>query len=122
MSRKRLTAWVLVVAVGMAARITIAAPRNAVAELRAIVCCMEHCPDGRRPPMTPHRCCFVGSDATDPASTTTVSSLERPDAPALAVTIPAVSIEAPVRIVARLDLASLRAGPPGFLLTQKLRC
>ena len=43
-SRKRLTTWVLVLAVGMTARITIAAPRAAMAELRAISCCIAHCP------------------------------------------------------------------------------
>lgn len=121
-SRKRLTAWVLVVAVGMVARITIAAPRASIAELRALACCRAHCPDTPRPPMTPNRCCFVGSDAGQPASTVQGPSTERPPTAPLAILAPAPLAVTASGVPARRDLASLRAGPRGFPDTLKLRC
>ena len=123
MSRKRLTTWVLVLAVGMTARITIAAPRAAMAELRAISCCVAHCPSSKpRPAKMPHQCCAIDAAATDPAGTTTAPSLERPAlAPiALVAAMPVVTVPAP--IVIRLAGAALRAGPPGHVDTLKLRC
>ena len=123
MSRKRLTTWVLVLAVGMTARITIAAPRAAMAELRAISCCIAHCPSSKpRPAKMPHQCCSIDAAATDPAGTTTAPSLERPAlAPiALVAAMPVVTVPAP--IVIRLAGAALRAGPPGHVDTLKLRC
>jgi len=122
-SRKRLTTWVLVLAVGMTARITIAAPRAAMAELRAISCCVAHCPSSKpRPAKMPHQCCAIDAAATDPAGTTTAPSLERPAlAPiALVAAMPVVTVPAP--IVIRLAGAALRAGPPGHVDTLKLRC
>jgi hypothetical protein len=72
--------------------------------------------------MRPHRCCFVDAGATDPASTTVASSLERPAATAFA----------PAAGVARLPLdggtrlrthrIAGRAGPPPYLDTLRLRC
>ena len=122
MSRKRLTACVLVVAIGMVARTTVAAPKASTAELRALACCVAHCPDMPRRPMTPQRCCFVGSDAGHPASTVQAPSLERPSASLLAILSPASITVTRVRIAGRHDLASLRAGPSGFPDTLKLRC
>ena len=123
MSRKRLTTWVLVLAVGMTARITVAAPRATMAELRAISCCIAHCPTSKpRPAKMPHQCCSIDAAATDPAGTTTAPSLERPAlAPiALVAAMPVVTVPAP--IVIRLAGAALRAGPPGHVDTLKLRC
>jgi hypothetical protein len=111
---------ILTVAIG--ARITIAAPRTTVAELRATVCCMQHCPEGVRPPMRPHRCCIVSSDATDPASLTAVTSLERPDASPLALLPPGTPVIARATFAIHPAVVASRAGPPGFLETQKLRC
>jgi hypothetical protein len=121
-SRKRLTTWVLVLAVGMTARITVAAPRASMAEIRAIVCCMKHCPDEPRRPMTPHRCCSVESAADDPAGTTPAASLERPAATPLATLAAMPLLPAPTSRIALREAPPLRAGPPGFLDTQKLRC
>jgi hypothetical protein len=120
-SRKRLTTWVLVLAVGMTARITVAAPRATVAELRAISCCVAHCPTSKpRPAKMPHRCCAIDAAATDPAGTTTAPSLERPAlAPiALVAAMPAITV-API---VRLAGPALRAGPPGHVDTIQLRC
>jgi hypothetical protein len=111
-----------VVAIGIVARTTVALPRASTAELRAVTCCLAHCPDMPRPPMTPKRCCFVGSDAGDPASTAQGPSLERPSPSLLAILGPAPATGARICGPARRDLASLRAGPPGFPDTLKLRC
>jgi len=110
----------MILAVGMTARIAVAAPRAAVAALRAAVCCAEHCPKQRAP--MPKRCCMVESAATDPASTAFTPSLERPAAvgPAIVVSPPAIEI-APQAIVS-IEQLRLRAGPPGHPETQKLRC
>ncbi len=122
MSRKRLTAWVLVLAVGMTVRVGIAAPRAAIAELRAIACCAAHCPDTPRPPMQPRRCCFVDSGATDPASTAVAPSLERPAA--TATMLPAtIAPTAPYgAALVSIDRVALRAGPPPYFDTLRLRC
>jgi hypothetical protein len=113
---------VLVLAVGMTVRVGIAAPRAAVAELRAIACCAAHCPDTPRPPMQPRRCCFIDSGATDPASTAVAPSLERPTA--TATILPAAS--APTASLAGtlvpIDRVARRAGPPPYLDTLRLRC
>jgi len=121
-SRKRLTTWVLLVAVGLAARITVAAPRAAITELRAVVCCAEHCPKTPRPPMTPRRCCFVDSAANDPASPTAAPSLGRPDAAPLALLAIAPAATPPRTSFARLVATALRDGPRAHLDTLKLRC
>jgi hypothetical protein len=121
-SRKRLTTWVLVLAVGMTARITVAAPRAAMAELRAISCCIAHCPSAKpRPAQMPHRCCAIDAGATDPAGTTTTPSLERP-ALAPSALLAAMPVIAPAPIVIRLADPALRAGPPGHVDTIQLRC
>jgi hypothetical protein len=112
----------MLLAVALGARITVAAPRTTVAELRAAVCCMQHCPEGVRPPMRPHRCCVVSSDATDPASLTAVTSLERPDAAPLVLLPPVTPVLARAILATRPAVVASRAGPPGFLETQKLRC
>ena len=111
----------MILAVGMTARIAVAAPRAAVAALRAAVCCAEHCPK-QHAPMPPKRCCMVESAATDPASTAVTPSIERPAAvgPAIVVSPPAIEI-APQAIVS-IEQLRLRAGPPGHPETQKLRC
>jgi hypothetical protein len=112
---------VLVLAIGITVRTGIAAPRASIAELRAIACCAAHCPDTPRPPMRPNRCCFVDAGATDPASTAVAPSLERPAS--IAMTLPAVV--APIALQGRrvpLDHVLLRAGPPPYLDTLRLRC
>jgi hypothetical protein len=111
----------MVLAVGMTARIGVAAPQAAVAALRAAVCCAEHCPKHREP-MPAKRCCMVESAATDPASTGAVPSLERPAIVGLAI-VPAgpVLASGSPAIVATEHLRP-RAGPPGHPETQKLRC
>ena len=120
MSRKRVTAWVLVLAVGLTVRVGIAAPRASIAELRAIACCAAHCPDAPRPPMRPNRCCFVDSGATDPVSTAATPSLERPATTMLpAVITPLMPRE--VTLVA-VDAVARRAGPPPWLDALRLRC
>ena len=122
MSRKRLTTWVLLVATAMTARIAVAAPRAVVTELRALVCCTEHCPASRRPPTMPRRCCGVDSAATDPASAAAIPLLERPTAPPLALISTAPPL-GPVHVAAaRLLTASRRDGPPGHRDTLELRC
>jgi hypothetical protein len=111
----------MLLAVALGARITVAAPRTTVAELRATVCCMQHCPESARPPMRPHRCCVVSSNATDPASLTAVTALERPDAAPLALLPPVTPVLARA-ILATPAVVASRTGPPGFPETQKLRC
>jgi len=113
---------VLVLAVGMTARITVAAPRASMAELRAITCCLAHCPSKPRPPRSPHRCCAVDSAANDPAGTASVPSLERPAMTPLAVLVTMPVVLAPPLAVVRREAPSLRAGPPGHWGTLKLRC
>ena len=123
MSRKRLTAWVLVLAVGMTARITIAAPRAAMAELRAISCCIAHCPSSKpRPARMPHQCCAIDAAATDPAGTTIAPSLERPPLAPLALVAAIPTLAAPVGTMVGLAGPGLRAGPPGHVDTIQLRC
>ena len=122
-SRKRLTTWVLVLAVGMTARITIAAPRAAMAELRAISCCIAHCPSSKpRPAKMPHQCCSIDVAATDPAGTTTAPSVERPALAPLALVAAMPAITAPAVMIVRLAGPALRAGPPGHVDTIQLRC
>ena len=122
-SRKRLTTWVLVLAVGMTARITVAAPRAAMAELRAISCCIAHCPSSKpRPAKMPHQCCAIDAAATDPAGTTTAPSLERPALAPLALVAAMPVIAAPAVTIVRLAGPALRAGPPGHVDTIQLRC
>ena len=123
MSRKRLTAWVLVLAVGMTARITIAAPRAVMAELRAISCCIAHCPSSKpRPAKMPHQCCAIDAAATDPAGTNTAPSLERPALAPIALVAAMPVITAPAVTIVRLAGPALRAGPPGHVDTIQLRC
>lgn len=105
----------------MTARIVVAAPRAQVAELRAIACCAEHCPDAPRPPMTPHRCCFVDAGASDAATLTSTPASGVASAPVVAVvpgmrTAPRLTTD---RVVA--VLGSSRAGPPLFLQVSNLR-
>lgn len=121
MSRKRLTAWALLLVVGMTARITLAAPRASMAELRAIACCIEHCPTTPRPPMSPRRCCFVDSAANHPAGTASVPSLERPAMASLGFVVAVPATSAP-SFAMRREWPSLRAGPPGYRHTLELRC
>ena len=101
--------------VGVTTRSAIAAPKANAVAFRAIVCCAEHCPKTPRPPMTPRRCCFVDSAASDPASTGTTPTLERPAAAPLAF-----SVWAPTHVAQRLfqprtDAAVVGAGPPLYL-------
>jgi hypothetical protein len=122
-SRKRLTTWVLVLAVGMTARITVAAPRAAMAELRAISCCIAHCPTSKsRPAKVPHQCCSIDAAATHPAGTTTAPSLERPALAPVALVAAMPAITAPAATIVRLAGPALRAGPPGHVDTIQLRC
>jgi hypothetical protein len=114
--------WVLLVAVGMTTRIAIAAPRAALAEFRALVCCAEHCPKSPRTPMTPRRCCGVESGATHPASTASAVSVERPTAPLLALRSAAPRLMHVQVSARRLVAASRRDGPPGHRDTLELRC
>ena len=109
-------------AVGLTVRVGIAAPRTTIAELRAIACCAAHCADTPRPPMRPHRCCFVDSGATDPATARPAQTVERPTvAPiALVTTVPAAAFGTPVLVACPLERH--RAGPSVVLATQKLRC
>lgn len=120
MSRKRLTAIVLTVVTGLAARTVVAAPRASVAELRAITCCAEHCPMPSRRPMKPLRCCFVESAAADPATATT---LRPPTAPAttLVATLAAGDLVAVGARTAAPTLVVTRAGPPVYLRSLALR-
>jgi hypothetical protein len=113
---------VLVLAVGMTVRVGIAAPRAAIAELRAIACCAAHCPDTPRPPMRPNRCCFVESGATDPASAAVAPSLERPTATALVLPAVVAPANRPGGMIVPVDRIALRAGPPTYLDTLRLRC
>jgi hypothetical protein len=113
---------VLALAVGMTGRIAVAAPRAAIAELRAIACCVTHCPEGPRPARAPHRCCAIGSDANAPASQAAAPSLERPAAPPLASLAPMPPLAVALGTLVRRELVMLRAGPPALLATQKLRC
>jgi hypothetical protein len=117
-SRKRLTAGVLSVALTVIARVTVAAPTASLAEFRATACCAEHCPIQSRP-TTPNRCCFVGSPASDPASTAPTLGL---DAPVLGATIAVLPypVVAPVA-VALVDVAAVRAGPPPWLRSLRLQ-
>lgn len=119
MSRKRLTALVIALAVGMTVRAGIAAPKASIAELRAVACCASHCPDGPRPPMRTKRCCFVDSGATDPASTAIAPSFDRPAATPIA--LPAPIARPPVRVAQVADGAR-GAGPPPHVDTLRLRC
>jgi hypothetical protein len=113
---------VLVLAVGLTVRVGIAAPRASIAELRAIACCAAHCPDTPRPPMRPHRCCFVDAGATDPASTATAPSLERPAATAMMLSAAIVPIAPHGSALVSIPRVALRAGPPSYLDTLRLRC
>jgi hypothetical protein len=113
---------VLVLAVGLTGRIAVAAPRAAITELRAIACCVAHCPNGPRPARAPRQCCAVSSDANAPASETPTSSLERPATALLALSSPVCPLAAPVGTFVRRDLVMRRAGPPALLDTLKLRC
>jgi hypothetical protein len=122
-SRKRLTTWVLVLAVGMTARITVAAPRAAMAELRAISCCIAHCPTSKpRPAKMPHQCCAIDAAATDPAGTTTAPSLERPALAPLALVAAMPVIRRPAATIVRLAGPALRAGRPGTSTPSSFRC
>ena len=113
----------MVLAVGMTARIAVAAPRAAMAEFRAIACCIAHCPSSKpRPARTPHSCCAIDAGATDPAGTTVPPSLERPAPATLALLAALPVVSAPGRSVVRRTGPSLRAGPPGHVDTLKLRC
>jgi hypothetical protein len=104
---------VLVLAVGMTARITVAAPRATVSELRAISCCIAHCPASKpRPAKMPHQCCAIDARASDPAGTSTVPSLERPALAPIALLSPMPAMPVPAGTIASLDGPSLRAGPP----------
>jgi hypothetical protein len=114
-SRKRITTWVLMLVVVVATRSAIAAPKATVVTFRAIVCCAEHCPKTPRRPMTPRQCCFVDSAASDPASTGTTPTLERPAAAPLAFVLPAPASVAQRLLQPRTDAAVVRAGPPLYL-------
>jgi hypothetical protein len=113
---------VLALLVGVASRIAIAAPQAGIAELRAVICCVEHCPkDAPRPPMTPRRCCAIDGGAGDPASVSPLASLAPPATVPVAVLAPAVEPPA-VALVAPVAGARLRAGPPPYLRTLQIRC
>ena len=113
----------LVLAVGMTARITVAAPRAVIAELRAISCCITHCPTSKpRPAKMPHQCCAIDAAATDPAGTTIAPSLERPALAPLALVATMPAITAPAATIVRLAGPALRAGPPGHVDIIQLRC
>ena len=107
--------------VGVAVRTGVAAPTAAVAELRAIACCADHCPTSPRGPMTSHRCCFVSTAATDPASTQAAPTLARPDLAPIAFAAPLAPVLHPAPQVARADVALVRAGPPTYLQTLQIR-
>src|SRR5262249_18069795 len=100
----------------------IAAPRATIAELHAIACCAAHCSDAPRPPMRPHRCCFVESGATDPASTATAPSLERPPTVPLALLPALPSLGGCADGLTARSIQTPRAGPLRSQITQKLRC
>jgi hypothetical protein len=121
MSRKRVTTWTMVLVLGVACRVTIAAPRATTAEIRAAVCCTEHCPTATRRPMTSKRCCFVESGATDPASAPIVSLLERPLPTVAALLVPSLDLASLAARPALDPLALCRAGPPAYLRIQKLQ-
>lgn len=111
----RFTAWVLMLVVGVTTRAAVAAPKATVVAFRAIACCAEHCPKTPRRPMTPRQCCFVDSAASDPASTGTTPTLERPAAAPLAFVLPAPTSVAQRLLQPRTDAAVVRAGPPLYL-------
>jgi len=106
----------------MMSRSAVAAPAQSISELRAIICCAEHCPkDAPRVPMTPRRCCVVDGAAADPASTSPAASLASP-APVL-VAVLATPVPSPV--LAAIEAAPgvrLRAGPLRHLRTIQIRC
>jgi hypothetical protein len=107
----------------MTARITIAAPLAAMAQLRAISCCIAHCPSSKpRPANMPHQCCAFDAAATDPAGTTTAASLERPALAPLALAAAMPALATPAGTILRLAGHALRAGPPGHVDTIQLRC
>jgi hypothetical protein len=114
-SRKRITAWVLMLVVGVTTRSVIAAPTATIVAFRALACCAEHCPKAPRRPMAPRQCCFVDSAASDPASTGTTLDVERPAAVPMAVVLPAAASVAQRVLLPRTDAAVVRAGPPLYL-------
>ncbi|HXJ33620.1 MAG TPA: hypothetical protein VMS22_06210 [Candidatus Eisenbacteria bacterium] len=121
MSRKRLTAWVLALVLGVTARTTVAAPQTLVTQLRAVTCCADHCPKKPARPLTPNRCCFVGSPAADPASSGGTTMLERPASAPIATVSPSLPAVAGAVTDFRGELAAVRAGPPPYLRTHSLR-
>jgi hypothetical protein len=111
-----------VLAVGLVARIGIAAPRAAIAELRAAVCCATHCPDMPRPSTAPRQCCFVDSAAHDPATQPSGDSIKRPSVAPIALTIAVPPAPPCATPVVTHVFEALRAGPSILRATQKLRC
>jgi hypothetical protein len=115
-------AWAAAVTVALIARLGVAAPRAAMAEIRAAACCAAHCPDEPRRPMTPHHCCSVGSSAADPASVTSAAPIVGAPATALALALPPSGPALSCDLHVRGDVPSVRAGPPRYLASLQLRC
>jgi hypothetical protein len=117
-SRKRLTASVLALALVVASRAVVAAPQGFVTELRAATCCAEHCPMKPARPLVPNRCCFVGSPAADPASTPAATEMAPPALVLAAASAPAVLVATPLHPV---PLDAEYGGPPAYLRSLALR-
>ena len=121
MSRKRLTTWACVLAIGVLGRAAVATPRTATAELRAASCCAERCPTAPRRPMQPNRCCSIGSGATDPASTPVRTTLERPATTPIVLAALAPLAPGPAHAALADGAGAGHVGPPGRLATCKLQ-
>jgi len=108
-----------VLAAAMAVRATYAAPRAAIASIKATDCCARHC-DHRAHPVRPDDCCQVLSQATDAAVVTATPSVHQG--------LEFFSV-APQTFGAQLTSRSLparapdfvRGGPPLFLANLSLR-
>jgi len=72
-------------------------------------------------PVLPNRCCLVGSPASDPAQTSALRAPEAPPATTTVATLTPVAAMARVPSVTTSIVASVRAGPPPYLRSLRLR-
>ena len=119
MTRRPALHWALALVVALGARVAIACPTQAIAQLSAVRCCAEHC-HKTRPGPSATRCCRAPESGTEPAA---LSSPPHVDPPVLAL-VAAVAAAEPVGPawvgVRRGGEPPGRAGPV-FLLTRSLR-
>jgi hypothetical protein len=111
---------VAVLTAAMAMRAAYAAPAAAVAQVKAIDCCVRHC-DHRVHPSRPENCCPVLSQATDAALLGATPSVHRPELKLPLAVQQAPGSEVALSFVREHALDPPRGGAPLFLTIRSLR-